>query len=153
MTVQGKKNLRQCVKFKERGVLGCLSWLSVWFRLRSSSCSSWVSSSPARVGLCADSSEPGACFGSCISLSLWPSLIHTVSVSLSLSLKSKHKQGRLGSSVKHLTSAQVMISRFMSLSLHWALCWQLRAWSLLQILCLPLSLPLSHSHSVSLYQK
>ena len=25
---------------------------------------------------------------------------------------------------------------------HWALCWQLRAWSLLQIVCLPLFLPL-----------
>ena len=33
---------------------------------------------------------------------------------------------------------------------HWALCWQLRAWSLLQILCLPLSLPLPHSCSVFL---
>ena len=32
----------------------------------------------------------------------------------------------------------------------WALCWQLRAWSLLQILCLPLSLLLPCSHSVSL---
>ena len=30
------------------------------------------------------------------------------------------------------------------------LCWQLGAWSLLQILCLPLSLPLPHSCSVSL---
>ena len=26
-----------------------------------------------RVGLCADSSEPGACFGFCVSLSLFPS--------------------------------------------------------------------------------
>ena len=35
-----------------------------------------------------------------------------------------------------------------------ALCWQLRVWSLLQILCLPsLSLPLSHSYSVSLKNK
>ena len=25
-----------------------------------------------RIGLCADSSEPGACFGFCVSLSLWP---------------------------------------------------------------------------------
>ena len=33
---------------------------------------------------------------------------------------------------------------------HWALCWQLRAWSLLQILCLCLSLPLPCSCSVSL---
>ena len=33
---------------------------------------------------------------------------------------------------------------------HRALCWQLRAWSLLWILCFPLSLPLPYSHSVSL---
>ena len=33
---------------------------------------------------------------------------------------------------------------------HRALCWQLRAWSLLRILCLPLCLPLPHSCSVSL---
>ena len=32
---------------------------------------------------------------------------------------------------------------------HRALCWQLRAWSLLRILCLSLSLPLPHSCSVS----
>ena len=34
-------------------------------------------------------------------------------------------------------------------ALHQALCWQLRAWSLLRILCLPLSLPLPCSCSVS----
>ena len=33
---------------------------------------------------------------------------------------------------------------------HQALCWQLKAWSLPQILCLPLSPPLPHLHSVSL---
>ena len=33
---------------------------------------------------------------------------------------------------------------------HWTLCWRLRAWSLLQILCLPRSLLLPHSYSVSL---
>ena len=36
-----------------------------------------------RVGLCADSSEPGACFRFCVSLSLCPSPAHAVSVSLS----------------------------------------------------------------------
>ena len=39
------------------------------------------------------------------------------------------------------------------LALHQALRWQLRAWSLLRILCLPLLLPLPISHSVSLSQK
>ena len=38
-----------------------------------------------RVGLCADSSEPGACFRFCVSLSLWPSPTHA----LSLSVKNK----------------------------------------------------------------
>ena len=33
----------------------------------------------------------------------------------------------------------------------WAVCWQLRAWSLLLILCFSLSLPLPHSSSVSLF--
>ena len=35
------------------------------------------------VGLCADSSEPGACFGFCIFLSLCPSSTHSLSLSLS----------------------------------------------------------------------
>ena len=43
-----------------------------------------MSSSPA-IGLCADSSEPGACFRFCVSLSLCPSLAYAVSLSLSLS--------------------------------------------------------------------
>ena len=33
------------------------------------------------VGLCADSSEPGACFRFCVPLSLWPSPAHTLSLS------------------------------------------------------------------------
>ena len=35
------------------------------------------------IGLCAESSEPGACFGFCVSLSLCSSLAHTLSLSLS----------------------------------------------------------------------
>ena len=34
-----------------------------------------------RIRLCADSSEPGACFRFCVSLSLCPSPVHAVSVS------------------------------------------------------------------------
>ena len=40
-----------------------------------------------RIGLCADSSEPGACFTFCVSLSLCPSPAHALSLSLSLSQK------------------------------------------------------------------
>ena len=36
-----------------------------------------------RIGLCADSSEPGARFGFCVSLSLCPSPTHALSLSLS----------------------------------------------------------------------
>ena len=35
-----------------------------------------------RIGLCADSLEPGACFRFCVSLSLCPSPIHALSVSV-----------------------------------------------------------------------
>ena len=42
------------------------------------------------IGLCADSSEPGACFGFFVSLSLCPSpLMRVLSVSVSVCLKSK----------------------------------------------------------------
>ena len=41
-----------------------------------------------RVGLCADSSEPGACFRFCVSLSAFPSPAHA----LSLSKINKHKK-------------------------------------------------------------
>ena len=54
---------------------------------------------------------------------------------------------------KHPTSAQVMLSRFVGSSPTsgslLSAC-QHRAWSLLQILCLPLSLPLPYLRSVSL---
>ena len=47
------------------------------------------------IGLCADSSEPGACFGFCVSVSLCPSPIRVLSVCLSVSLSlskvNKHK--------------------------------------------------------------
>ena len=35
-----------------------------------------------RVGLWADGSEPGACFGFCVSLSLCPSPVHALSLSV-----------------------------------------------------------------------
>ena len=68
------------------------------------------------VGLCADGSEPGACFGFCVSLSLsaYPPA-HTLG--LSLSLKNKINRGAwVAQSVGRPTWAQVMISRLMSLS-------------------------------------
>ena len=57
-------------------------------------------------------------------------------------------------SVKHLILAQVMISRSVSSSpTSGSVLTRLRVWSLLEILCLLLSLPLSHSCSVSLTLK
>ena len=44
----------------------------------------------SRVGLCADGSEPGACFKFCVSLSLCPSPAHARSLALSLSKINKN---------------------------------------------------------------
>ena len=52
--------------------------------------------------------------------------------------------------VKCLTSARVMISQFVSLSPTSGSVLTAQSWKLLQILCLPLSLHLPHSCSVSL---
>ena len=43
-----------------------------------------------RIRLCADSWEPGPCFGFCASLSVCSSLAHTLSLSLSISKINKH---------------------------------------------------------------
>ena len=74
---------RQCVcesskEWWKHGAPGWLSGLSVELWLSSWSNSWWVR---APCGLCADSSEPGACFRFCVSLSL--PLPHLRSVSLS----------------------------------------------------------------------
>ena len=45
-----------------------------------------------RVGLGADSSEPGACFGVCVSLSLRPSPARALSVSQKYTLKKIYNQ-------------------------------------------------------------
>ena len=45
-----------------------------------------------RVGLWADSWEPGACFGFCVSLSLCPSPAHALSLSLSQSKQTLQKK-------------------------------------------------------------
>ena len=65
--------------------LGCsVGWASDF----SSGCDLMVLGFKPQVGLCADSSETGACFGFSVSLSLCPS----PSCSLCLSLKSKFKK-------------------------------------------------------------
>ena len=62
----------------------------------------------------ADSSEPGACFRFCVSLSLY---FYPLMFCLSLPIKNKHFRGAwVAQSVKQPTSAQVMISRSMALS-------------------------------------
>ena len=73
-----------------------------------------VRESEPRIGLCADSSEPGACFGFCVSQSLSLPLPRLHSVSL---LKiNTHWGTQVAQSVKCPTLAQVMISQSVSSS-------------------------------------
>ena len=60
------------------GVPGWVSWLSIqlYHNLM-------VHEFEPHIGLCADSSDPGACFGFCVSLSLCLSLHHSLSLCLS----------------------------------------------------------------------
>ena len=70
-----------CLKIERCRAPAWLSWLGVRLRLRVE----------PRVGLCADSSEPGTCFGFCVSLSLCPSSLPSLpSCALSLSNINKH---------------------------------------------------------------
>ena len=55
-----------------------------------------------RVGLCADSSEPGACFGFCLSLSLSLCPFPTRALSLSLSLKNEETLKKILNEMKAL---------------------------------------------------
>ena len=72
-----------------KNLLGVPGWLS-W--LRSDSCSGHdlvVHGFKPHIGLCADSSEPGACFMDSVSPSLRPSPAHSLSLSLSPSKVNK----------------------------------------------------------------
>ena len=85
--------------YHNHGAPAWFSRLSIRLWLRSWSHGSWVQ---ARVGLCADSSEPGACFRFCLSVSLSLSLSYSLSLSvppplmcmcsLTLSLKKQKKK-------------------------------------------------------------
>ena len=66
------------------------------------------------IRLCADSSDPGACFGICDSFFLRPSLARAMS--LSVSQKVNVRGAWVAQSVKRPTSAQVTISRSVSSS-------------------------------------
>ena len=70
------------------------------------------------MGLCDNSSEPGACFRFCVSFSLplLCSRARALALSLSLSLKNKHWGAWVAQLVKHPTLAQVMISQFVGSS-------------------------------------
>ena len=59
----------------------------------------------------------------------------------------------MAQSVEPATWAQVMISQLVGSSPVWGSALTARAWSLFQILCLPLSVTLPHSCSVSLSLK
>ena len=60
---------------QERG-----AWVAQSVR-RPTSAHVMISRSVGSVGLCADRSEPGACFRFCVSPSLCPSLVHALSLS------------------------------------------------------------------------
>ena len=64
--ISGKRGDEQALEMNRRGASGWLIVLSVRLWLRSWCCGSWVR---APRWLCADSSEPGSCFGFCVSLS------------------------------------------------------------------------------------
>ena len=115
------------------------------------------------IGLCADSSEPAACLGFCVSLSLsLPLPCSCLSLSLSKikkktfkKLKNKNRRGTwVAQSVKHPTSAQVMISRFMGLSPTSGslLSWRSPLWLLCPCLS-SLSAPPLLTHSLSKINK
>ena len=74
--------------FKLLGCLGGSVW-SILLQLRSWSQDPCMSSSPAS-GSCADSLQPGACFGFCDSLSLCLSPACSLSLSLSQKINKKH---------------------------------------------------------------
>ena len=76
----------QLIKNLKAGAPGRLTRWSVRLRLRSWSHGSWVR---GHVRLCADSSEPGAHFGFCASLSLSAPPLLMLSVSLCHSLSQK----------------------------------------------------------------
>ena len=65
---------------KYSGTSGWLSWLSLQLQLRSGSHGSWAQ---PPIKLCVDSSDPGACFGFCVSLCLCPFPAHALSLSVS----------------------------------------------------------------------
>ena len=71
------------------------------------------------IGLWADGSESGACFRFCVSLSLCPSPVHALSLSVS-KINKRSKKNFWGPCVtqwvERLTSAQVMISQSLSVS-------------------------------------
>ena len=71
-----------CIIIYNNQIMGAPEWLS-WASNLGSGRDLTVPEFEPRVGLCADSSEPGACFGFCVSLSLCPSPPPRLSLSLS----------------------------------------------------------------------
>ena len=108
-----------------------------------------VSSSPASGSVrTARSLEPAS---DSVSPSLWPSLVHALS--FSVSKINKHWGTWVAQSVKRPTSARSRSRGPWVRAPRRALGWWLRAWSLFPILCLPLSDPPSFMLCLSLSQK
>ena len=78
-----RHNLSLFSNFKKKNFAGRLGGSVGWASDFSSDHDLTVRGFEPRVGLCADSSEPGACFTFCVSLSLCPSPAHAVSLSVS----------------------------------------------------------------------
>ena len=69
--------------YENRSNVGCLGGSVGWASDFGSGRDLMVRGFEPHMGLCADRSEPGACFGFCVSLSLCPSPVHALSLSLS----------------------------------------------------------------------
>ena len=143
--------LQCCLSFTTSRVPGWLSWLSIWLLILAQVMISWFKSSSLTSGSMVTMRSLFGILSLCRSLPL----PHSLDLSLLKNKKKINVKGAPG----WLSQLSVWLwLRSWSHGL-WVraprctLCWQLRARNLFRILCLPLSLPLPCSCSVSLCPK